>query len=373
MNKKVALMLSVLVLGLSLLTYSAQAQGRQTPAAWPGSWHQAPDMFRIMSRFSAVYNPDQDRVYFLGGRLPDGSTSGEIFYFVVSTGAWSITGEQLDTPVSNYQVAEIPYDPSGQTAYYIIGGRTATGIYTTDVQVYYPNTNTATTLVTDHFPGGAYNPGGVVVVNDKIYVFGGFDGINMYTGTYVFDSYAPAGSRWTEWLCGDLPTGRSYISTVAVGTLIYAMGGDEFVNPNLVPINDTVVLQTADPESCWLDGKMADLPEAVGDAPAVYIGENVLHSSILVIGGIWPVPGPQVYRYRLADDRWEAFPQMIYPRRNQAAVYIPSTSPGAGEGVAGVPGIWTFGGYVDRTAMTSSVEFFENPATLPLFLPFISR
>ncbi len=371
MNKKVAILLTLSVLGLSLLTYSTQALGGPIPTEWPGSWQMAPEMFKIMARFTAVYNPELDRVYFLGGRLPDNSTSGEIFYFTVSTGVWSLSEEVLDTPVSNYQVVPAT-DASGQIGYYIIGGRTADGTVTQDVQVYYPDTDTAVTLPADDFPGGAYTPGGVVVVNNTIYAFGGFDGADMYTGTYVFDPLAPAGARWTDREC-PLPTGRSYIAAVAAGTMIYAVGGDIFDGTNLIPITDTVALQTAIGVECWRDDKMADLPEAVGDAPAVYIGENALQGSILVMGGNWPVPVNRVLRYRIADDRWEIFPQMIYPRRNQAAVYIPSTSPSAGLGTPGVPGIWTFGGYIDSVTMTSTNEFFENPATLPYFLPFMSR
>jgi subtilisin family serine protease len=83
---------------------------------------------------------------------------------------------------------------------------------------------------------------------------------------------------------------------------------------------------------------------------------------IYMVGGFWPAPGPYrwVFRYDLAGDVWESFPELAIPdpatgRRNQAAAYIP-----AAEGRNA--GLWTFGGYdgSGANAMTDSSEFYSN-------------
>ncbi len=249
------------------------------------------------------------------------------------------------------------------------------GGQTNAVQVYYPNDNTVATITTDPFPAPVlYSPGGVVSLGGKAYVYGGFDGTNMYTTTYIYDSALDEGTRWSDSGC-NLPTARSYIGAVTVNDLVYAIGGDEYIAASLTPITDTVVLDPADMGACWQDDLMADLPEADGDAPAAFVGENYIGGGIFLAGGYWPVPGPYrwVFRYDVAGDFWESFPDLAIPtpatgRRNQALVYIPSTSGGTGDGI---PGLWTFGGYdgSGTNAMTQSSEFFANPSSEVLLLP----
>jgi hypothetical protein len=388
MKKKFTLIIGIFTLAIALLAVGFQVQAANAPADWPGSWQMGPDLDTIMlgcpagngfARFSGIYSPQQDRVYFLGGRCENNTTTtGMVFYFDLLTETYHVMYEEMNTPVSNYQVVEITDDQQGHgPGFYIIGGRAAAGTNITDIQVYYPAINTAMTMLDiDDFPGGIYLPGGVVAVDEKIYVFGGFDNSSMYDATYVYDPMQAHGSRWSNTGC-NLSTPSAYISTVAVGDKIYAIGGDEYIGGFLVPITDTLVLDTQNLASCWQDDAMADLPQANGDAAAVYVGENYLGGGIFMIGGYWPPPGPYrwVFRYDLAGDTWETFPDLAIPapstgRRNQAAVYVPSTSAGPGEGV---PGIWTFGGYDGTVSngMTQSSEWFANPPVYlwNIFLP----
>jgi subtilisin family serine protease len=389
MNKKISFIIGIFILAIALgavgfFGVTSLAWGANSPSDWSGTWQMGPNLDTTilgcaagngLARFTGIYYPGQDRVYFLGGRCElDTTTTGTVFYFDPVTKTYNVTGEVMDTPVSNYQMVKIENDGRGNgPGFYIIGGRTGTGGQSSAVQVYYPDANLAETIATDPFPPAvAYSPGGVVANDGLIYVFGGFDGTNMYASTYIYNPNAAAGARWSLSGC-DLPTGRSYIAAVSLGTKIYAIGGDEI--PALTPINDTVVYDTTAPGSCWQDGLMADLPQANGDAPAVYVDENYIGGGIFMIGGLWPAPGPDrwVFRYDVAGDFWESFPDLVIPapatgRRNQAVVYIPSTSAGTGDGI---PGIWTFGGYdgSGTNAMTESSEFFANPATDILVLP----
>ncbi len=388
MNRKIVFTIGILTIGIAVGLFGyfgavSLAKGANSPSAWSGTWQMGPNLDTSvlgctagngLARYTGNYYPEQDRVYFLGGRCEDNNTTGAVFYFDPVTQLYNTTGTTLTTPVSNYQLVRIDNDGRGDgPGLYVIGGRTGSGGQTGDVQVYYPNSNTTEVIATDPFPPAVlYSPGGVVAQGGKIYVFGGFDGTNMYASTYIYDPLAAAGTRWTLTAC-DLPTGRSYISAIALGTKIYAIGGDEI--PTLTPINDTVVYDTANPGACWQDNLMADLPQANGDAPAVYVDENYIGGGIFVVGGFWPAPGPNrwVFRYDVAGDFWEPFPDLAIPdpaagRRNQAAVYIPSSSGGTG---AGIPGLWTFGGYDGSgvNAMTETSEFFANPATDVLLLP----
>lgn len=393
MNKRSWLIVSlVLVLALTVFAISTvmarepQSAGAAAPEAWYGAWQAGPDMPASVwggaagegfARFSGYYYTPTNRIYFLGGRAESDATTGVVFYFDLTTRTYAATTATLQTPVSNYYVSQIDDDGRGHgPGLYVVAGRTSSGGRTNAVQVYYPDDNTVATITTDPFTA---NPmrlvGGQAEVDGKLYVFGGFDSTNMYGETYVYDPAAAAGARWTDTGC-DLPTGRSYVSTVAVGHKLYAIGGDEFVDSNLTPISDTLVLDTDNMAACWQDADMADLPSANGDAPAVYVDEGFLGGGIYVVGGYWPEPGPYrwVFRYDVATDTWENFPQLAVQdpatgRRNQAAVYVPAS---ATEGLGnGAPGIWTFGGYdgSGTNAMTNSSEFFSIKDSPVLVLP----
>ncbi len=383
------LALSVVVLGMLPAAMQAQGTGQAAPDVWPGAWQMGPSLDgtiagcpagngigRITGQF--YDHASGPRIYFLGARCEDNSTSGTVFYFDLNDYTYHATGATMPVPVSNYIIALVPNDGQGHgPGMYLVGGRPAAGGVVDTVQVYYPDDNTVATIATDPYPF-AVSPGGVAVVGNKIYSFGGFDAANMYDETYVYDPTAAPGSRWTDTGCL-LPTGRSYIASVAVGNLIYAMGGDEFPAGSLDPISQTVVLDTNNLPACWQDGLMADMPQANGDAPAVYVDDpgTYLDGGIYVVGGYWPSPGPYrwVFRYDLATDTWEEFPDLAIPdpatgRRNQAAVYVPASAGPESVG-SGIPGIWTFGGYdgSGTNAMTDSSEFFSVNATDVILLP----
>jgi subtilisin family serine protease len=351
-----------------------------------GAWQMGPNLDGTLigcaandgfARITGMYymHASGPRVYFLGARCENNSTTGTIFYLDLSDYTYHTTGATMPTPVSNYQVVLLDDGQGHGPGMYVVGGRPDAGGVVDTVQVYYPDDNTVATIATDPYPF-AVSPGGVVVVGGKIYGYGGFDGTAMYAATYVYDPAAAAGSRWTDTGC-DLPTARSYIAGVAIGNLIYAIGGDEL--PALTPIADTVVLDTADMASCWQDDLMADLPSANGDATAAYVNDpgTYLDGGIYVVGGMWPSPGPYrwVFRYDLATDTWEDFPQLAIPapatgRRNEAVVYVPASAGPESVG-NGIPGLWAFGGYdgSGTNAMTASSEFFSVNATEVILLP----
>lgn len=407
MPKRIAISLSVLtaLVAFTMLTWSLSfAQGGpgiagagldgvtnipsrqpETPEDWYGVWQYGDPLTAAawggpanegLARFSGHFYTATNKIYFLGGRRESNDTTGVIFTFDPNTGIYASTGVTIPNAVSNYLISQIDNDGQGNgPGLYIVAGRLNSGTNSNFVQVYYPNANTAQTIASDPIPGSPRAVGGQAVVNGKLYAFGGFDAAVMYDETYVYDPQATAGTRWSNTNC-DLPTARSYIATAVVGTKIYAIGGDLFDGAALIPITDTVVLDTANLGACWQDGDMADLPDgfANGDAPAVYITEGYLDGGIYVVGGSWPAPGPfnWVFRYDVAGDSWDVeFPVLNQARRNYALVYVPASACSCESLGDGIPGMWAFGGYdgTAANAMTESSEYFSIEGTDVFLFP----
>ena len=93
------------------------------------------------------------------------------------------------------------------------GGRPQAGGVVTTVQGYYPGSNTVTTFAADPYPVPT-SPGGVVVIDNIAYSFGGFDAVAMIDDTYFFDITAADGARWTPG--PNLGLARSYIASAVV-------------------------------------------------------------------------------------------------------------------------------------------------------------
>lgn len=396
MNHKPFFTMFSLFVALSLLVLPGlgmRAGAAETDAVlgtWYGAWQMGPTIDGAVlgcnpgdgvARHTGVYYAPDNRVYFLGARCEtDTITSGAVFYFDLDTRVYGVTGASMPVPVSNYQAVIVSDDGQGKgPGLYIVGGREASGAQTTAVQVYYPEDNSTANITTDPYStADPRSPGAVVSANDQIFAIGGFDGVGMYDDTQIYDPLAAPGDRWSD--SGVLlPSGRSYIAAVAVGNLIYLMGGDEYISASLVPTAQTLVLDTTNVAAGWQDSLMADMPYANGDAPAVYVDEGYLGGDaggIFVIGGYWPSPGPYrwVFRYDIASDTWDSFPSLAIPspatgRRNMAAAYVSTpinSITGLGDGSTG---IWVFGGFdgTAANAMTGSSEFFsleDNPILL---------
>jgi hypothetical protein len=75
------------------------------PETVGGAWSYGPETPFAFTRFDGGYSPYDGKIYFLGGRLSDGSTDGSVWSFDPRTGAWADTGDDLQIPISNYQVS----------------------------------------------------------------------------------------------------------------------------------------------------------------------------------------------------------------------------------------------------------------------------
>lgn len=313
-------LIAVVVLILTAIPMT-EAAPQDTPR---GPWLEyTPSPFNFW-RFDAEYVTDTDRVYVLGGRLSDASTDGSIWSFTVGRpGSWAYTGITLDTPISNYDIAMLN-DDNG-LGLYVFGGRTEDGTMTTDVQVYYPVTNTVATILTDPWPGLADDqtvtfPGGVAVANNKAYAFGGFSGTGISAQTWVFDPLAPAGSRWTQG--PDLGMARSYIaSATLVNRYVFAIGGDDWDGTQLIAQPIVEGLDTQNMGAGWR--RLADLPPASSGIAGC--DENRAFgfgTSIFLAGcGQWnqvPSELADCFLYNALNNTWDSYPSLNQARRNHA-------------------------------------------------------
>jgi PKD repeat protein len=325
----------------------------------PYPWIEAPDAPFAYTRFDAEYSYATGHVYMLGGRLASGSTTGRIWEFDPATGVYTDTGVDMPVPVSNYNIARLT-DSGDDEVLVTFGGRLSTGIVTDVVQGFYPASGMTVTFDADPYPV-ATSPGGVAVVDNVAYVFGGFDATIVISATYIFDINAPAGARWT--VGPNLNQARSYIGAAVVDGVIYALGGDDYVAPSLIPLTITEKLDTASPIA-WDDAGVADLPIGCGEMRAFGFDTDSpyrLAGSVVVAGcGQWPSERADSLRYDVASNTWdESFPDLNQARRNHAGAFIP-----AGENV-GRPGLWVWGGRQGSDSnLLSTPEYYDLDAGL---------
>ncbi len=319
-------------------------------------------------RFDGEYFAGTGKVYFLGGRMADGSTTGAVYSFDAVAGTYAATGATMPTPISNYDVCLLEDDynlPGGDTwGMYIFAGRVASGANTNVVQVYYPNSNTVRTVTTDPFPGlisgNMYSAQASIVYNNKAYVFGGFYAVGYLTTvqTWVFDPLAGSGAKWTQ--LSDLPWNRAYIAGAVVDSMIYAIGGDT-ANLNAAALFATVdcaVLNGNDPGSSWVP--IASLPQITDETRAFgfnYDSPYEYPGQIITAGqGQWSSETPVCYRYDVSADAWNSFPNLNFARRNHAGAFIPGD-----QNSGGIPGMWVWNGRGDTGGDSSifSVEYLQ--------------
>jgi len=320
------------------------------------NWTLGPESPFGYTRFDGAYVGATKRIYFLGGRLADNTTGGEIWYYDIAAKSYSDTGVAMPVPVSNYQIASLT-DGTGK-GLYVIGGRDTAGNIITTVQVYYPATNTTATIASDPWPGTtplgcvSLPAMGVATIGNKAYVLGGSSFAGNFcqddnsAQTWRFDPMAAAGSRWTQE--PDLNMARGYITPGVVGKTIYAIGGD--VNVAGTPTPQSIVESWKPGNASWDDAGVADLPEVCDESQAFGYTSGRLKNTVTVAGcGQWPNAVGDVLQYDTIGNAWSVVGSLNDARRNQA---------GAAYGSARKPKLFILGGY-DSTGGTTVITTSE--------------
>ncbi|MBN1483078.1 MAG: S8 family serine peptidase, partial [Chloroflexia bacterium] len=386
--KRLSALLALLVMVLgAVLPQAIMAQGpvpqkalpaprEQAPAgpAEPisvqqGAWEFGPATPFEWTRFDAVFVPGPEgeawanKIYFMGGRTGGDTHATDIWSFDPLTEVYADTGHDMLVNSANYTAHLIEDDGTGRgPAIYTVGGYDAVaGVNHGDVQRYYPQTGEVELLPdaddwTVQVAGQTVGAMGQAVVNDVIYVFGGWESTAapyFYAGTWAFDPNQPSGSRWTD-LSLNLTPARAYIQVAAQGGKVYAIGGiSEYTGSDLVPTDVVEVLDTADLGAGWQP--LAPMPVAGGEGRAFGFDadtvaamglDEVLSGKIYVAGAAdWSAGSLEAMEYDIAMDYWDqAFPDLNEDRRDHAGAFVPLCTPDPSDGL---PGMWVFGGRWD--------------------------
>ncbi len=356
---------------------SAEAQ---TPHQ-PGTWHQLPHPPFEYNRFDCVFVPgpaDQtwaNKIYCPGGRTGGSTESPDIWMFDPVSLTWTDTGVDVVEDVSNYTANLVYDDGTGNgPAIYIIGGYNADGSPADNigtVQRFYPQTGVAEALPaaddwTVQVAGYLVAAMGTAVVNDVIYVFGGWENQAapyFYNGTWAFDPKQPSGSRWTN-LGVTLNPGRSYIQVAVQDDVIYAIGGIyDYTGGDLVPTAVVEALDTHNIAAGWQ--AKSSMPVASGEGRGFGFDADTLAPApwggylYVAGGGDWPNPSVEAMEYNVLSDSWnQDFPNLNQARRDHAGTFVPLCTPDPDDGL---PGLWVFGGH-----LTSDNPPYGDPEYYPL-------
>lgn len=349
-----------------------RSQSMRAPAAELEGWFIAPfppGGFQY-ARHDSAFIPGlasetwANKVYFLGGRTSPPTESPNIWVFDPIELTYTDTGVDVIEDVSNYNANIIFDDGTGRgPAIYIVGGTNKDGGGTSIglVQRFYPKTYEMEGLpVADNWNGtvgGARVAAmGTAVVEDQIYVFGGWEtnaAPYFSTQTWVFDPKLPSGSRWTN-LNLPLNVARSYVMSAVQGGKIYAIGGvGLYDGSELDPVDAFEVLDTTNLAAGWQT--LDPMPFAGGEGRAFGFDADTLNIAApwenriyVVAANDWAAVSNSFIAYDVTAGEWmtETLPTLPTARADLAASYIPICTSDPNDGL---PGLWTFGGRVNES------------------------
>jgi N-acetylneuraminic acid mutarotase len=143
---------------------------------------------------------------------------------------------------------------------------------------------------------------GIATLDDKIYVTGGYsddDAGAAIKAAYVFDPRGPSGGSWAP--IADLPGERAAHASVALGGLLYVVGGVG---------SDAATLRAYNPGTNTWDAGRAPLP-----SPREHLTAAVVNNRIYVISGRWSAGNVgTVEEYNPATNTWRARASIPTPR-----------------------------------------------------------
>ena len=299
----------------SLLVLGATLIGASSLPDISGTWATASSKgFGPRAWFtSSVVN---GKIYVIGG-ANDSATLGTLQVFNPSTNTWS-TPATTGSFTSRFALASSTLNGK----IYVLGGSTIDEKpehMTNALEVFNPSTNTWSTPTTT----GTFTPRNIlssVVLNNKIYALGGFNGKDDLNTLEIFD---PSTNTWSTPVTTGTFKARGAFAAQAVKGKIYVMGG--FSNSGTVQVFDPktnawstlITTGTFDPRyllTCGVirnkiyvvggtkDGRnpltanslqvfdpstnMWSTPKAVGVfTPRAYLSSGVVNNKIYVLGG----------------------------------------------------------------------------------------
>ena len=295
-------------LSVSVLLASGQfLQG--APAA---SWSNGPDLPTELVRATGVYFPANGRFYAMGGRSSDapGADITTPYEYNPKTNTWAFkTAPFPDNQVNNMACGVLT---EGGTPYIYCVGGTAAGTNTGTKRVfrYNPATDTIQTAGIDPWNESVAValPGGFTVVQNKLYILGGFTpGTGATNRIFEFNPGNSIGSQWTQ-KAATLPVALSFVPATTIGTLIFTAGGATFAECTLTETNNSYVY---DPVADSIS-TIANIPRATGETRAVTVADEMW-----VLGGrTGPNASTEVNIYNPLTGQWRVGLPLSTGQRN---------------------------------------------------------
>jgi hypothetical protein len=323
------------------------APGNNTPSAavrsvgvfYPGNFHHARTPPADFS--GPAVGPPSGKFFAMGGRSSDASGSDftNPFQFDPATGNWTTKSATYpDNQVSDMACGVL--NVSGHDYIYCVGGAAAGATTATDrVFRYDPVTDTITTIAAP-WPGamGTILPGGFSVINNKLYILGGFN-INVAMVDTIWE-FTPDPAGWVQ-KSAHLPTALGYIPTATLGTVITTAGGSTWDGTAL---HDSTFSFAYDPVADNIR-PIATIPRATSETRGL-----TFCGAMYVMGGGRDAPNPsnEVDIYDPITNSWSTGLPFTTARRN-----FPTDTDSTNR-------IWLAGGYAP-TSPTASMEIFDCP------------
>jgi hypothetical protein len=222
-------------------------------------------------------------IYAIGGDTDEGP-SGVVEVYDPVTDTWSRRASK-PRPVRNVGAAVL------DDLIYVPGGFDASNQAVAAVEVYDPGSDAWSEATPLPHPLLAY---AIAVVQEKLYLFGGHDGVRYLDTVFVYD---PDTSRWTAGT--PMSTARGFCAAAVVGERVYVLGGYDGQD-------ESTLCEAYDPakegsqEDPWRT--LAPMRTGRGGLAAVAV-ENYVYA----IGGGWTGYLSYNERYDIGQDTWTDF------------------------------------------------------------------
>ena len=313
----------------------------------PSGWSAGQDLPMVGTRLVGVYFQANGKFYGMGGRSADtaGSEFTHPFEYDPATNTWTTKSATYPDTHTNNMACGVLAD-AGTPYIYCVGGSQVTVTGTFDRVFRYDPVTDVISAVAAPWPGGMAMvlPGGFTVLNNKLYILGGFDTVtNGGQGTNQIWEFTPSPAAWVQ-KPTVLPVPLGYIPTTTIGSLIYTGGGSDITAGVLTDTTNSFVY---DPGANTI-GTIATIPRATGETRALNF-----NGLMLVMGGGRTAPNPsnEVDAYDPGTNMWTVnspVPAFTNARRN-----FPTDTDGTTR-------IWLTGGYDSTGVPTALTEKFCN-------------
>jgi len=315
-----------------------------TPTCTP-DWAPDADLPSTGVGLVGVYFPANGKFYAMGGRDVNDVEFTNPFEYDPGSNSWTIKSATYPDNHVNNMACSVLNDSGTDYIYCAGGSESATSTTTGRVFRYDPITDSITTVASNWPPGdGGTLPGGFTVLNNKLYILGGFD-IPNGGGTDQIWEFTPNTAGWVQ-KSNVLPVRLGYIPTTTIGSLIYTGGGADITGGALTDTTNSFVYNPVANSISTI----ASIPRATGETRALNF-----NGLMLVMGGGRTAPNPsnQVNIYNPANNTWTVgspVPSFVTARRN-----FPTDTDGSTR-------IWLGGGKAPTTA-TNTMEIFSQCPT----------